>query len=363
MVRPHGHGKTGDGDGGENQALVAEERFAGEHRDDLGDDAEERDRDDVDLGVAEEPEQVLPQHRTAGGRVEHVRAEHPVGHRGEQGGGEQREDDDDHEGGDQDVPGEDRHSEHGHPGRAQSQDGGDHVDRAEDGAQTGQDQADVPQIAAHAGTVLRAGQGLVGEPTEVRGAAGGGEPADDHQAAEKIQPVGERIQPGERHIRCADLQRHHVVREGEHDRRGEQQQHDRAVHGEQLVVLLGGQKLHTRPGQFAAHQQGHEPAGEEEPERGDQVHDPDLLRVGGPQQPGERRTSPSAPDRSGVGRDSLRTHRRHVCTPSATGATRRTIPHTPVPGRERLATAAGGAGHHPYSGRPRTNTASPRPTR
>ena len=63
----------------DDQALVAEDRLAAEHRDDLGDDAEERQRDDVDLGVAEEPEQVLPQDRAAVGRVEDVRAEVPVG--------------------------------------------------------------------------------------------------------------------------------------------------------------------------------------------------------------------------------------------------------------------------------------------
>ena len=63
----------------EDQALVAEQRLAAEDRDDLGDDAEERQRDDVDLGMAEEPEQVLPQDRAAVGGVEDVRAEVPVG--------------------------------------------------------------------------------------------------------------------------------------------------------------------------------------------------------------------------------------------------------------------------------------------
>ena len=63
---------------------VAEDRLAGEHREDLGDDAEERQRDDVHLGVAEEPEQVLPQHGPAVGRVEDVRAEVAIGGQPEQ---------------------------------------------------------------------------------------------------------------------------------------------------------------------------------------------------------------------------------------------------------------------------------------
>src|SRR6185437_14091065 len=61
VVRPYGHGQCADGDGGEDQTLVAPDRLAAEDRDYLGDDAEEGKRDDVDLWMAEEPEQVLPQ--------------------------------------------------------------------------------------------------------------------------------------------------------------------------------------------------------------------------------------------------------------------------------------------------------------
>ena len=67
--------------------LVAEDRLAAEHRQDLGDDAEERQRDDVDLGMAEEPEQVLPQDRPAVLGVEDVRAELSVGEQRQQRGG------------------------------------------------------------------------------------------------------------------------------------------------------------------------------------------------------------------------------------------------------------------------------------
>ena len=50
---------------------VAEQRLARERRDDLRDDAERRQDHDVDLGVAEEPEDVLEHHRVAAaGRVE-----------------------------------------------------------------------------------------------------------------------------------------------------------------------------------------------------------------------------------------------------------------------------------------------------
>ena len=62
----------------EHHAAVPEHGFAGEHRDDLGDDAEERQRDDVHLGMPEEPEQMLLEDRAAVGRVEHMGPEMPV---------------------------------------------------------------------------------------------------------------------------------------------------------------------------------------------------------------------------------------------------------------------------------------------
>jgi hypothetical protein len=134
VVRPHGHGQAGDRDRRPHHALVAEQGLAREHRDDLGDDAEERQRHDVDLGVAEEPEQVLPQDRAAVLGVEHVRAQHPVGPQGGQRPGEHGESDEHHQRGEEDVPREDRHPEHGHPGRAHADDRGDEVDRGQERA-------------------------------------------------------------------------------------------------------------------------------------------------------------------------------------------------------------------------------------
>ena len=88
---PHRDRQRPDADGGVDHRGVAEQRFAGKHRDDFGDDAEEGQRDDVDLGVAEEPEHVLPQQDSAVGRVKHVCAEVTVGGQAEQRGRQQRE--------------------------------------------------------------------------------------------------------------------------------------------------------------------------------------------------------------------------------------------------------------------------------
>ena len=146
VVRPHRHREHRDADRRGDQADVAEDRLAAEHRQDLGDDAEERQRDDVDLGMPEEPEQVLPQDRAAVGGVEDVGAELPVGLEREQRAGQDRERDEHQQAGHQGVPAEDRHPEHRHAGRAHADDRGDEVDGAEDGAETGHPQAHHPHV-------------------------------------------------------------------------------------------------------------------------------------------------------------------------------------------------------------------------
>jgi hypothetical protein len=60
-----------------------------------------------------------------------------------------------------------------------------------------------------------------------------------------------------------------------------QQQHQGAVHGEQLVVLLGGEELQPGGGELGPDEQRHQSADQEEAERGDQVEDGDVFGVGG----------------------------------------------------------------------------------
>jgi hypothetical protein len=83
----------------------------------------------------------------------------PVGFQAEQGGGEYREGDQDEDRGGQDFPGEHRQPPHRHAGAAQADDGGGHVNRTEDGADPGDDQTHVPQVAADLRGVADAGQG------------------------------------------------------------------------------------------------------------------------------------------------------------------------------------------------------------
>src|SRR5690625_1211013 len=115
-----------------------------EGRDDLGDDAEERQREHVYLGVTEEPEQVLPQDRAPVLRVEDVRLEAAIRAQGQQSGGQRREGHQHQHARDQGVPGEDRHAEHRHPRHAHGDDRGDDVDRAQDRPEALQGQTEHP---------------------------------------------------------------------------------------------------------------------------------------------------------------------------------------------------------------------------
>jgi hypothetical protein len=75
------------------------------------------------------------------------------------------------------------------------------------------------------------------------------------------------------------LERQEVVAEGGGHRHGEQEHHGRGVHGEHLVVEVGGQHRVVGPRQLRPDQERFDTADQEEGEGGDAVHDADLLVV------------------------------------------------------------------------------------
>jgi hypothetical protein len=85
--------------------------------------------DDVHLGVAEDPEQVLPQQRVgAGADVEEVGVEVPLEQQQEQRHGDDRDGEQQQELGDEGHPGEDRHLHQRHAGCPHVEHGDDQVD-------------------------------------------------------------------------------------------------------------------------------------------------------------------------------------------------------------------------------------------
>ena len=73
VVRPDAHADESDADRCRHHHRVAENRFAGKHGNDFGSECEGGNDQDIDFGVAEDPEEVHPDHgRAAGLRVEEM---------------------------------------------------------------------------------------------------------------------------------------------------------------------------------------------------------------------------------------------------------------------------------------------------
>ena len=91
MVGPHRHRQGSNRNGGVDQGLVAKDWFAAKGRENFRDDTEEGQRDDVDLGMAKEPEEVLPQNGPTIRRVIHMRTKYPVTTQCQHGGSQNGE--------------------------------------------------------------------------------------------------------------------------------------------------------------------------------------------------------------------------------------------------------------------------------
>ena len=168
------------------------------------------------------------------------------------------------------------------PGRAHLEDRHEEVDAAQDRARPDQRQAHDPEVLAGPGRGQRPvlGQRRVARPAG-RCRAAGDEAEEQQDAAERQHPERQGVDPRERHVRRADLERHDVVPEADQHRDDEQEDHHRPVHREELVVdVLVGEELDARLGQLGPDEEGEDPGEEEEDERVDEVEDPDLLVIG-----------------------------------------------------------------------------------
>jgi hypothetical protein len=145
-----------------------------------------------------------------------------------------------------------------------------------------QGEAEHPEVAADARAERRARERRVRRPSERGRALRREEPGDRDERAEEVEPVGQCVQARERDIRGTDLEGHRDVGEAREQRRREHQQHDRAVHREQLVVrLVGRHDVEARREQLHADDECEHATDQEVDERGDQVEVPDRLVVSG----------------------------------------------------------------------------------
>ncbi|KAF4530635.1 hypothetical protein B566_EDAN018736 [Ephemera danica] len=279
VVRPHDERQDGDGPGGVDHGGVAKQPLACERRDDGADDAEGRQDHDVDLGVPEEPEHMLVEHRvTPASGVEEAGAEVAVSQRHGDGAGQHRHHGDEQEGGDEPGPCEQWHLHQRHAGCAHVQDGDDDVDRAHDGA--GAHDVHGEDAGVHRRAHLQR-QRCIQRPACGRCAARHEEACHQHQRGRNQQPEAEVVHAREGHVRSTDLQRNHPVRKAHEGRHDGAEHHDQPVHGGELVELLRVEELQARLEQFGANAQCQHTANHQHGEAEQQVQRADVLVVGG----------------------------------------------------------------------------------
>ena len=155
-----------------------------------------------------------------------------------QSGGEDGECRHDQEVGGKRGPAKHRHPHVAHPGRTYLEDGGDEVDAGHQRAHARDQQRPHVIIDAHTGRVGELGEGRVNEPTRSRKLADDKRDVDQQRTGSG-EPEARRVQGRERHIAHPELQRHHKIHEADHQRHGSEENHDRAMRREDLVVVLG----------------------------------------------------------------------------------------------------------------------------
>jgi ribosomal protein S8E len=248
----------------------------------LREDAERRQDQDVNLGVAPDPEQVHIHHRVAA-RIEREEVEAEIAVEQEHGERrrEHRKDGDDHQARRERGPAEDWHAHQAHAGRPHLEDRRDEVDSRQQRANAGDLQRPKVVVDAYAGRELQFGERRIGHPAGLR------ELADhkrniDEQHARGGQPEAHRVECRKGNVAHPELQRHDVVDQPDHQRHRDEEDHDRAVRRENLVVVLGRQialRAARGNGLLRAHHDAVAEAAQQHDEPEDDVHDADALVV------------------------------------------------------------------------------------
>ena len=304
-----------------NEGLVAPQRLAGVAGDDFRNHTHRRQDEHINLRMPKEPEQVLPEQRTAATgdviglardhqtrRQEEAGAKHLVHQLEDACGFQRREREQEDKRRDKLCPCEERHPHPGEARRAQLNDRGNEVHRSQQRRRDQQHHADQPEGLA-VGRDDRS-QRRIRRPAALSRAARNEKAHKHHHAASRKGLVAGHVDARESHVHRADLQWHHVVAErGKGQWHHRQEHHDRAVHGPEGVVEIRGHHAtlghitehrlqhpthdrdgHTRLGDLPAHAHHQQEPEEEERQGRKTVLDADDLVIGrenvGPQEPG-----------------------------------------------------------------------------
>lgn len=240
VVTPYKEADNRDGNAGCCDESVTKDVFARMNRDGFADHAKGREDHDVHSGVRVEPEKVLVQD----GIAAHCRIKDPdtkgsFKDQKQQGDGQHGSCEDLDERSGVKCPQEQGHPRPSHPRRTHLVDGNNKVDARQDGGKAKDESAE--GRGDHSGI----GGGTVGRverPACIQ--TTGNKGVKEEHCAENIDIKAKEVEAREGNIFCAEHQGQEEVSKGRRDRRDqEQEDHDRAVQGEQLVVKVGSSEF------------------------------------------------------------------------------------------------------------------------
>jgi hypothetical protein len=181
-------------------------------------------------------------------------------------------------GGNQPGPGEQRHLQQIHARRAQIHDRHDDIDRAHDRGR-----------AHHVNGEDQHGESIAGlqRQRRIQSPAGRGHAArhevrrEQQREGEGQEPEAEIVHTRQRHVRRADLQGNHPIRQADECRHDGTENHDERMIGGHLIEEHGVHQLQAGFEQLGANQHGHGAADEEHDQAEHQVHGADVFVIGG----------------------------------------------------------------------------------
>ncbi len=308
VVHPDAEAHEGQRNDRHDDRPVTDEAPVGEDRDDRRQGSGHRQEDDVDVGVTEQPEQMLPEQRIAAPLgVEERQAEGALGFEQDRAQDQRRKGHHHHQRGDQHVPAEDRHPIERHARRAHLEDRDDDLDGQRQRRDLDERHPEQPDIGVDARRVDVRAERRIHEPAAI-----GRDPEDQRKgqdgAAEQVAPVAVGGEPREGEIAGAENLRREVDRHALDHGDGEQEQHHRPVHGEDLVVGLRVHEVGVGRSELDAGQHAEHAADREEDERrGHEAQADDGMVDGGE----ALQAGPSGPDR---GELAVQPQRAHCCS-------------------------------------------------
>nr|GFC51415.1 hypothetical protein [Tanacetum cinerariifolium] len=156
-------------------------------------------------------------------------------------------------------------------------DGGDDVDRPHDRADPHQVNGE-DEIGDAFRRVCRGERGVEG-PAKIGSAARREQGRHQQQERRREEPETEVVHARQRHVRCADHQRDHPVRQPDEGRHDRTEHHHQPVHGGHLVKECWLHDLQTGLEQFGTDHHGERAAEQEHAEAEPQVQRADVLVV------------------------------------------------------------------------------------